>query len=413
MKTRREFLRACIAAPLVGHKSISGSSVDSPLQTLVPHDSQLHLLRSSDWTSPEYRAIDDLCRTFVERAAVSAGQLAVFENGQPRFNKAYTNVVTSTHPAVTTNSIFRIASCSKIFTCAAIDMLRARGKLDMNLKVYPLLGIKEPASHEHTPDPRVNEITVQHLIDHAGGWNDHDAVKSKDGQDIPGTQWDPVFHVREIALHLGLSGPPTKRDIARFMYGQPLQFVPGSQNFDSTFSKSYSNVGFVLLGLVIEELTGEPYVDFVRSNLNVNGSTSNVYLARMLDGALHPREVWYEDPGKGPNALEPHAHELAPNAYGGEGFITELMDSGGGLMTNAETLAGFLFQHAVWGIGGRAKGMERSGGMAGTSSYALSRPNGVDCACIFNTRSFNGEDQIYSSFIRELKALLDQSGSAV
>jgi hypothetical protein len=86
------------------------------------------------------------------------------------------------------------------------------------------------------------------------------------------------------------------------------------------------------------------------------------------------------------------------------------MDSGGGLMTTAETLAGFLFQHAVWGIGGRAKGFERSGSMAGTSSYAFSRPNGVDCACIFNTRNFIGGDRAFVDFIKQLKSLLDLIG---
>jgi CubicO group peptidase (beta-lactamase class C family) len=144
----------------------------------------------------------------------------------------------------------------------------------------------------------------------------------------------------------------------------------------------------MLLGLIVEEVTGESFSDFVRARFSEPGSPLDVHLSRTLGGSIHNREVPYEDPGIGLSALEPHAHIEAPYPYGGEGWTTECADSNGGLMTTAGALARFISQHAVWGLGGRSAGNARTGSQAGTSSYAASLTNGVDCAFIFNTRSF-------------------------
>jgi CubicO group peptidase (beta-lactamase class C family) len=347
---------------------------------------------------------DDLTRNFMLDQSISAGQLAIRQSGCLLLNHSYQygNVIPS---VITNRTLFRLASCSKIFTCAAIDALSQEGKLDLNTKVFPLLGITSAALPSQTPSPYINRITVSQLVNHAGGWNDGNTVKAKDGTIIPGSHFDPVFKIREITKLLNLSGPATKRDLALYMYGEPLQFIPGTQNFDTTGGASYSNFGYLLLGLVIEEITGEPYIDYVRWRFADGRKPLDVHLARMLAGPIHNREAWYEDPSSGPNALEPHSGVYAPYPYGGEGYVTELMDSGGGLMTNAATLSGFINQHAVWGLGGRAAGSARSGSMAGTSSYAGSLTNNVDFAYIFNTRSFSNGNAL-NDYTGNLTALL-------
>ena len=340
----------------------------------------------------------------MQNQGVSAGQLAVSHRGDLVLNHGYTN---GAHPQVEPTNLFRLASCSKIFTCASIETLRAGGQLNMNSKVFSMLGIHEPGVPGHKPPQHINDITVQNLVDHAGGWNDHGEFTAKNGQRIPSSGFDPVFSIRKIAQEMKLSGVPTKLDIARYMYGQPLQFVPGSQNFDSTNGNSYSNFGYVLLGLVVEKVSGKRYPEFVRSVPLAHDGTSDVYLAHTAEKQRMPREVWYEDSGTGPSALFPFKDVVVPNPYGGEGYVTELMDSGGGLATTAGTLARFIGVHAVWGLGGRAAGSERSGSMAGTSSYTMSRPNGVDCAFIFNTRSFKN-DNAYTNFTNSIRTLCDK-----
>ncbi|MBV8672558.1 MAG: beta-lactamase family protein [Acidobacteriaceae bacterium] len=352
--------------------------------------------------------IHKLTGNFLVDAGVSAAQLAVTRNGVLIFSEAYATKPPRGFSPVNKQTLFRLASCSKLFACAAIDALHRREKLDLDAKVFPLLKIQAPASRRDKPDPHINDITVRHLVEHAGGWNDHESVRAADGAHIPGTEWDPVFSLRQIAIGLGLSSPPSKLDIARYMYGKPLQFIPGTQNFNTTYQKSYSNFGYLLLGLIVESVSGQSFIDFVRTGLGAESDTSNVYVSRLLEKARDPREVWYIDPGSGPTVFDPRSSEKLMSAYGGGGFLPEMMDSAGGLMTNAETLALFISRHAAWGLGGRNPRSARTGGMPGTASLACSRRNGIDCAYVLNTRNFNGGPSQQDKYISSLESLLDQ-----
>jgi hypothetical protein len=58
-------------------------------------------------------------------------------------------------------------------------------------------------------------------------------------------------------------------------------------------------------------------------------------------------------------------------------------------------------------MGPRAAIFGRTGGSPGVSAYATSRRNGVDCACLFNTRAFR-ESAAYDTFLTALSAMLDK-----
>ena len=354
-------------------------------------------------------SIDVSMRRFISDGGVPAGQLAILRNGETIFSKVYAQSPPTGYSAVTPQTLFRLASLSKMFTCAAIFTLQTSGKLDLNQRVFPLLGISKPALATDHPDPHIDDITVQHLLDHAGGWNIRKRFKGKGGQWIESTGWDPMFHIRQIALDLGLSAPPTKLEIARYMYGKPLQFVPGTQNYESSKHQTYGNLGYMLLGLVIEAISAKHFIDFVRDDLDGNGAWPNVLVSPMLSHQTNPQEVWYVERRVGPSALDPRSDVPAPVAYGGGGFITDLMDSAAGLMTNAESLARFASRHSVSGMGGRVAGKQRDGSMPGTYCDTMSRPNGIDCAYVLNAREFPGgtdDAEKYSALLcRQLDAL--------
>ncbi len=352
-------------------------------------------------------SIDALMRRFVRDEVLSAGQIAVFRGGVEVFSRAYGDAPPTGYRALSPKTLFRIASCSKMFTCAAIDALHRRGKVDLNARVFRLLGIHEPALAGDRPDPRIDDITVQHLVDHAGGWNIHRPIQIPGGPFIDAVHWDPMFRMRQVANDLGLAVPPTKMQLARYMYGKPLQFTPGTQDYKTTRGNSYSNFGYVLLGMVVEAVTGGRYIDYVRDGIDGKGAWPEVLVSPMLSGEKNLLEVWYDEPKVGLSALQPQSEVELPFTSGGGGFITELMDSAGGLMTNAETLARFASRHAAFGMGGRAAGSERDGGMAGLSSEVMSRPNGVDCAFIFNRTEFGDEGRTLDVFLGLLKTMLD------
>jgi hypothetical protein len=125
----------------------------------------------------------------------------------------------------------------------------------------------------------------------------------------------------------------------------------------------------------------------VREQILAPDGVSDVFLARSRRDQKRANEVFYDDQNVGLTALEPQKDKWAPACYGGEGWATESMDGGGGLCATATALAKFINQHAVWGLGGRAAGSARTGGMAGVASRAQSRTDGVDFAYIFNTRN--------------------------
>ncbi|MCL1633614.1 beta-lactamase family protein [Luteimonas sp. SX5] len=121
---------------------------------------------------------------------------------------------------LTTQHVFRIASVTKIFTAATVLKLAEQGKLSLD---DPLAA--------HLPDfPHAGEITLRQLLNHTAGVSDAAA----DPQ--------PGFSRREIDTATLIA------EIGK----RPLDFAPGTR-------WAYSNAGYVLLGAVIEKVTGEPW----------------------------------------------------------------------------------------------------------------------------------------------------------
>ena len=314
---------------------------------------------------PALAKFDEIIRDFMTNNAVRAGALGIARNGTVKLARGYT-WAESGYPVTQANSPFRLASLSKAFTCAAIKTLYDTKKVSPNTAVFPLLGIITKALPSQNLDGRINSITVQQLVDHMGGW-DRDVYP------------DPVFNMRGIARSLGLSTAPAKRDLARFMFGEPLQFAPGTNS-------KYCHFGYVLLSLVVEQVTGQRFIDYLRQSVLNPLGIADLFLARTLRTQRVPNEGFYEHNGIGLTPMNPTQEVLTPYCYGGEGWLTETMDGGAGLASTAAAVARFIRSYAVWGVGGRVPGAARSGGMAGTSSLAVSRADGVDYCYLFNTR---------------------------
>ena len=134
------------------------------------------------------------------------------------------------HLPNTPQTRFRIGSNTKQFTAMAILMLQDRGKLH----VHDLL------CHYITACPAaLQAITLEELLTHTSGIPNY-----TDFSDFPS-----VIGTSVSVIDL----------ISRFK-GRSLEFTPGSQ-------WSYSNSGYILLGYIIEQLSGEPYANFLSQNI--------------------------------------------------------------------------------------------------------------------------------------------------
>jgi len=138
----------------------------------------------------------------------------------------------------TAQTRFRIASITKPFTALAIMQLQAAGKLAVDQSVCAYL-----------PDcPRAwQPITLHHLLTHTAG--------------IPN-----YTDFRDFA-QLELS-PVTPTQLAARFRNLPLDFAPGT-------AFRYGNSNYVVLGLVIEAVSGQSYADYLRDNIFLPASMIN------------------------------------------------------------------------------------------------------------------------------------------
>jgi CubicO group peptidase (beta-lactamase class C family) len=350
-----------------------------------------HIPLSRKWTvhGSGLSKFDTAIKEFMLKHAIRVGQLSIAKNGTFKVERAYTWAHDG-YRITETNHLMRIASLSKMFTCACIQRLYDDGLVTQATRVFQRLGITQKALNSQTVDSRVNDIEVEHLVDHYGGWD-----RAKAG--------DYVFKMRKIANDLGLSGPPTKFDMVRYMYGEPIQFDPGTE----VSPLPYSNIGYTTLAYLIEVVTGKSYENYLRNTILKPDGITAVRLARTLQSQKYPNEISYDDPNVGYSAAEPTKDKLTAYCHGGEGWVTEAMDGSGGLCATASALVEFIHLHAVWDRGGRVVSA-RSGGMAGVTSWAQSRSDGVDFAFIFNSRH-NMPAKTDENFATKLNGLLNSA----
>jgi D-alanyl-D-alanine carboxypeptidase len=165
-------------------------------------------------------------------AGVPAVQVAVSEHGVIIYSEAFgvTDKVSGT--ATTPRTVMQIASLTKQFTAAGILRLAERGELSLDDRI-----------EQHVPDfnTRGATITLRQLLSHTAGLR-RDWFP-------PGPPW------------VNLTAPATRAQLIQGLNsGTLLDSQPGTQF-------SYSNAGFMLLGLAIESITGMPYADFIRSEI--------------------------------------------------------------------------------------------------------------------------------------------------
>jgi CubicO group peptidase (beta-lactamase class C family) len=194
-----------------------------------------------------------------------------------------------------------------------------------------------------------------------------------------------------IAQALGLNHPVTKLDVARYMYGKPLDFTPGTNN-------KYSNFGYLLAGAVVEHVTGMKYFDYVKQTLLQPAGITEVQVVSTLASGRTNNEAITEDGGHwsqgsntgglGLSPIDLNSQLLIPAVYGGDGEINEVGDPNDGTGASAHALVQFIHLHAVWGNGPRAANSARTGSTPGASSMAESRGDGTDWAYVINTRDW-------------------------
>jgi N-acyl-D-amino-acid deacylase len=281
-------------------------------------------------------AYDQAIPELMKKYAIPGGAVAVLRDGKLIYARGFGYADVENKTPVKPDALFRIASVSKPITSVAIMKLVEDGKLKLDDRVAPFIAHLAPAPGAAV-DPRWEEITIRHLLNHTGGWD----------RDRPNGGFDPMFRPAIAAAAVGAPAPASAETVIRYMRGMPLDFNPGEKFV-------YSNFGYAILGRVIERLSGMPYEEFVRTRVLQPVGANRTRLGKTRMGATLADEVKYYLPGEPGLGL---AAPLVPSVFPGEGtvpvnyggFYVEAMDSHGGWVASTVDLLRF-----VAGVDGRA-----------------------------------------------------------
>jgi len=273
---------------------------------------------------PELVRFDSLMLELISKYKIPGGQLAITYQGRLVYNRGFGFADTSIKSLVQPNSIFRLASISKSITSIAIMYLFEKRLLSLDDKVFGVSGILKDSIYQTAIDPRVYKITVRQLLNHSSGFK-YDFAS------------EPLWKTYEIAKAMGVSPPTYSFELVLkwTLLNTTLGYSPGTSAY-------YSNFGSNILGLVIEKISGERYVDFVTNKILIPLGITDMNAGRTLFENKYSNEVTYYDyPGAPLSAsIYTGIPNSVPAQYGG--YNWEIMTPAGGWVASALDLCRLL-----------------------------------------------------------------------
>lgn len=265
---------------------------------------------------PATSLIDETVEEFLKQWGIKGASVAISKDEELVYAKGFGYANVEKKEEVKPGHLFRIASVSKLITAAAVMKLYEEGLLDLDEQVFGPAGILDTAIFTGYKDKRVEQITVRHLMNHTAGWSKHSG--------------DPMFNSLYIARKLKID-PPAKTDhIIEFTLSRNLNYDPGTRY-------SYSNLGYGILGRIIEVKSGMPYEDYVIINLLKPAGIHDMHIGHSYAHEKFPNEVNYYNEGR---KLMTYAvdgsGEIVPSHYGGNNI--ELLGAAGGWVASAPEL---------------------------------------------------------------------------
>lgn len=368
-------------------------------------------LRAADLTP-----LDKLFTDFLSEHKLPGAAVAVTRGGKLVYARGFGLADTEKKLPVQPDSQFRIASVSKPITAVGVMMLVEQGKvkLDDPALKYVKLKAAVPAGGEF--DKRWEKVTVRQCLQHTGGWD-----RGKKGG------FDPIGIPGRITQALKLDGPPAPEDVVRYMMGQPLDFDPGAKMV-------YSNLGYLVLGRVMETVTGQKYEPWVKKNVLAPVKAGGMSLGKGVPEKRAKGEVRYYDSKsrKGVCLYPPRAGQQVPLPDGAQNI--EGFEAHGGWVGSAVDLVRFasafddgkksplLSADSIKEMWARPEGADKketyygcgwsvrprvetgkvtawhTGLISGTSTLLVRRFDGLNWAVLFNTDA-NADGKQPSSLI--------------
>ena len=297
--------------------------------------------------------------------------IIVRKDGQTVFRKGYGTADLELGVPIEPDMVFRLGSITKQFTAVSILMLAQEGKLGLQDEITKFL-----------PDypTQGKRITVEHLLTHTSGIQSY--------TDMP--EWLPLWR-KDF----------TVKELVDFFKDKPMQFEPGH-------SWAYSNSGYILLGAIIEKVSGKTYEEFVTEKifkpLGMKGSTYG------STERIIPRRIPGYQAGKGGFVNAPYLSMTQPYAAGS--LLSTVDDLAvwsdavfAGKLVRKEWLDKAFTPYALangestgygygWLVGDFAghRSIEHGGGINGFSTYEMTLPEDRIFVAILTNSAIAGRD---------------------
>jgi CubicO group peptidase (beta-lactamase class C family) len=160
-----------------------------------------------------------------------SGVALIAKDGKPIFEKAYGFANKAKSVANNTETKFNLGSMNKMFTAVAIAQLAQAGRLSFDDRVGKYLP-------DYPNKDVASKVTIHHLLTHTSGL---------------GSYWNAKFDQKKATIK-------SVSDYLSLFADEPLAFEPGNRF-------QYSNSGFIVLGAIIEKVSGQNYYDYVREHI--------------------------------------------------------------------------------------------------------------------------------------------------
>lgn len=248
--------------------------------------------------------VDKLHQLLTDKSESNAfsGAVLIRQEGSELFREAYGFANRAWNVETRVDTRFRVASISKLFTSVAILQLIERGKLNFDSSVIRCLGLtgtRIPAT-----------VNIYHLLtmtsgiadwfDESGNWQENWAALCRE---------HPIYLFRENKDYLRL-----------FVNDEPTAAVGDKHE--------YNNAGYILLGLVIERISGATYSDYVRRNVFEKAcmSRSDFISLDGVDGEVAEGYVAISDSSDEIIGWKKNIYSAMPGAAGDGGATSTVYD---------------------------------------------------------------------------------------
>ncbi len=301
--------------------------------------------------------VDNAIRQFMVQKGVPAVTMALSRNGKVLYDRAFGWAEEALTSPLQAGVKMHVASMTKPVVAAAVNTLFTNQKLKPDDLIFDVLNLGQYPEAKGC-DPRWKKVTIQHLLDHKGGWD-----RAKSGDFTAASQaMCALFKVKLNEL--------SPLHVLRFGLKQPMDSDPGERY-------AYCNFGYVLLVRAIEKASGQKFIDYLHSTICKTAEAPSFSASASDARDRQEGEIWYCYHPEYPR------HEVPLP------FRTEATDGAGILACTAADYCRFLEKYWISGKPrepGYVYIYNFAGSLPGVTAICSQRKDGINYTAIANRR---------------------------